>query len=100
MNTFRLYFRGLFGTFFLKVFLEQDCNGGEDPCAMFGCNNDRLFPGKYTVKDHISNTKLEKCDYYAIIQQRIAVIEYGSYVGVNTNLSSDNYFLMCEMERR
>ena len=27
---------------------------------MFGCNNDRLFPEKYTVKDHISNTKLEK----------------------------------------
>ena len=26
---------------------------------MFGCNNDRLFPEKYTVKDHISNTKLE-----------------------------------------
>ena len=27
------------------------------PCS--GCNNDRLFPEKYTVKDHISNTKLE-----------------------------------------
>ena len=25
---------------------------------MFGCNNDHLFPEKYTVKDHISNTKL------------------------------------------
>ena len=31
---------------------------------MFGCNNDRLFPEKYTVKDHISNTKLEKGDHY------------------------------------
>ena len=30
------------------------------PCAVFGCNNDRLFPEKYTVKDHVSNTKLEK----------------------------------------
>ena len=30
---------------------------------MFGCNNDRLFPEKYTVKDHISNTKLEKDDH-------------------------------------
>ena len=29
----------------------------------FGCNNDRLFPEKYTVKDHISNTKLEKDDH-------------------------------------
>ena len=27
---------------------------------MFGCNNDRLFPEKYTVKDYISNTKLKK----------------------------------------
>ena len=33
---------------------------------MFGCNNDRLFPKKYTVKDHISNTKLEKGDPYYI----------------------------------
>ena len=31
---------------------------------MFGCNNDRLFPEKYTLKDHISNTKLEKGDHY------------------------------------
>ena len=35
-------------------------------CAVFGCNNDRLFPEKYTVKDHISNTKLEKGDHYYI----------------------------------
>ena len=33
---------------------------------MFGCNNDRLFPEKYTVKDHISNIKLEKGDHYYI----------------------------------
>ena len=33
---------------------------------MFGCNNDRLLPEKYTVKDHISNTKLEKGDHYYI----------------------------------
>ena len=33
---------------------------------MFGCNNDRLFPEKCTVKDHISNTKLEKGDDYYI----------------------------------
>ena len=35
MSTFRLYFRALFGTFFLKVFLEEDCNGKKDPCAVF-----------------------------------------------------------------
>ena len=23
---------------------------GKDRCAVFGCNNDRLFPGNYTVK--------------------------------------------------
>ena len=28
--------------------------------------NDRLFPEKCTVKDHISNTKLEKGDDYYI----------------------------------
>ena len=33
---------------------------------MFGRNNDRLFPEKYAVKDHISNTKLEKGDHYYI----------------------------------
>ena len=33
---------------------------------MFGYNNDRLFPEKYTVRDHISNTKLEKSDHYYI----------------------------------
>ena len=36
-------FRALFGTFFLKVFLELDCNSKKDLCAVFGCNNDRLF---------------------------------------------------------
>ena len=34
------------------------------PC--FDVYNDRHFPGKYTVKDHISNTKLEKGDHYYI----------------------------------
>ena len=36
---------------------------------MFGCNNDRLFPEKYTVKDDVSNTKLEKGDHYYIQTQ-------------------------------
>ena len=30
---------------------------------------DRLFPEKYTVKDHISNTKIEKGDHYYIQTQ-------------------------------
>ena len=46
----RQYVCGLFGPIFLKVFLEKDCNGKKDQCAVFGCNNDRLFPEKYTVR--------------------------------------------------
>ena len=34
------------------------------PC--FDIYNDRPFPEKYTVKDHISNTKQEKGDHYYI----------------------------------
>ena len=44
------YLRALFGTIFLYVFLEKDCNEKKDRCAVFGCNNDRLFPEKYTLK--------------------------------------------------
>ena len=40
--------------------------GKKDPCAVFGCNNDRLCPEKNTVKDQISYTKLEKGDHYYI----------------------------------
>ena len=40
--------------------------GKKDPCAVFGCDNDRFSPEKYTVEDHISNTKLEKGDHYSI----------------------------------
>ena len=43
--------------------------GKKDPCAVFLCNNDCLFPENYTVKDHISSTKLEKGDHYYIQTQ-------------------------------
>ena len=46
MSIFRLYFRALFGTVVRKVFLQEDCNGKKDPCAVFEYNNDRLFPEK------------------------------------------------------
>ena len=46
----RQYVRGLFGPIFLKVFLKKYCNGKKDRCAVFGFNNDRLFPEKYTLK--------------------------------------------------
>ena len=31
------------------VSLEKDCSGKKDRRAVFGSNNDRLFPEKYTV---------------------------------------------------
>ena len=36
MSTFRLYLGAFLGAFFLKVLLEQDCNGKKDRCAVFG----------------------------------------------------------------
>ena len=38
------------------------------PC--FDVYNDRPFPEKYTVKDYISNTELEKGDHHYYIQTR------------------------------
>ena len=42
-RAFRAHFSSIF-------FLEKDCNGKKDRCVVFGSNNDRLFPKKYTVK--------------------------------------------------
>ena len=36
----------------------------------FDVYNDHPFPEKYTVKDHISNAKLEKGDHYYIQTRR------------------------------
>ena len=44
------YLHALFGPICLYVFLGKDCNGKKGRCAEFGCNNDRLFPEKYTFK--------------------------------------------------
>ena len=38
------------GQFFFTSFLEKGCNGKKKRCAMFECNNDCLFPKKYTMK--------------------------------------------------
>ena len=35
------------GPFFFNFFLKKDFNGKKDRCAVFGRNNDRLFPEKY-----------------------------------------------------
>ena len=47
---------------------------------MFGCNNDRLFPEKYAVKDHISNNTLEKGDHYYIKTQHKDLLNYSDFV--------------------
>ena len=64
MSTFRLYFRALFGTFFLKVFLEYILMGQKILGPCLDVIMIAFFPEKYTVKEHISNTKLEKGDHY------------------------------------
>ena len=46
---------------------------------MFGRNNDRLFPEKYAVKDHISHTKLEEGDHYYIQTRQKDVLSLQSY---------------------
>ena len=66
MSTFRLYFLALFFSVFFSAFF-------------FGCNNDRLFPEKYTVKDHISNTKLEKGDHYYVQTRHKDILSWASY---------------------
>ena len=38
------------GQFFFKFSWKKIVMGKKDRCAVFGCNNDRLFPEKYTVK--------------------------------------------------
>ena len=38
------------GHFFFKFSLKEIVMGKKGHCAVFGCNNDRLFPKKYTVK--------------------------------------------------
>ena len=45
--------------------------GKKDLGAVFGCNKDRLFSEKYTVKDYISNTKLEKGDHLDIMTETV-----------------------------
>ena len=43
----------------------------------FRLYNDRLFPEKYTVKFHISNTKLEKGDnYYIQTRHKVLLSHY------------------------
>ena len=53
------------------TFIPQASSQGDSVDASFVFEfivifNDRLFPEKYTVKDHISDTKLEKGDHYCI----------------------------------
>ena len=45
----RIYAR-FSGQFFFVLSLKKIVMGKTDSCAVFGCNNDRLFPEKYSVK--------------------------------------------------
>ena len=38
------------GQLFFKFSQNKIVMGKKDRCAVFGCNNNRLFPEKYTVK--------------------------------------------------
>ena len=38
------------GQFFFTFSKKKNVMGKKDRCAVFGCNNDRLFPEKYTMK--------------------------------------------------
>ena len=38
------------GQFFFTFSQKKNVMGKKDRCAVFGCNNDRLFPEKYTMK--------------------------------------------------
>ena len=44
--------------------------GKKIPASCFDVYNEHPFPEKYTVKDHISNAKLEKGDHYYIQTRR------------------------------
>ena len=46
---FSIYER-LSGLFFLKVSQNKIAMGKKDRCAVLGCNNDHLFPEKYSMK--------------------------------------------------
>ena len=39
----RSVFTRAFRANFSYVFIEKDCNGKKNRCAVFGCDNDRLF---------------------------------------------------------
>ena len=52
------------GHFFLKFSLNKIVMGKMILVPCF--HDDRSFPKKYTMKDHISNTKLAKGDHYYI----------------------------------
>ena len=64
IGTFRLYFRGLFGNFFLMFSKNKIVIGNNILAPCLDVILIAFFLEKYTVKDHISNTKLEKGDHY------------------------------------
>ena len=59
--------------------------------------NDRLFPEKYTVKDHISNTKLEKGDHFYIQRRHKDLFSLGqTHLKCVRNMGDYNHLLFCK----
>ena len=48
------------GQFFFKFFKKKIVMGKKDRCAVFGCNNDRLFTDKQSLKFSFCPKSLRK----------------------------------------
>ena len=77
MSAFRLYFRALFGTFFLKVFLNKIVMRKKIFVPCLDVIMIAFFSENYTVKYYISNTKLGKGDHYYIDLRVIGQLQGG-----------------------
>ena len=53
-----IYSLSIYELFSGQVFLEKDCNGKKDRCAVFGWNDDRLFPEKYAVEFSLTTERV------------------------------------------
>ena len=76
-----LVFTLAFRANFSLTFPRKDCNGKKkDRCAVFGCNNDRLFPEKYTLKFSRALI-LSECSLGIPECSLNLIIQYGGRIG-------------------
>ena len=72
MSTFCLFVPAPFGTFFLEVFLEQECNGKKYRCAVFGCNNHSLYlSGEKGDHYYIQKRQNDLFSHYTLILRKL-----------------------------